>query len=209
MITFISALLLWSVAATMASDRTTASYPELPVARNYVHVARVATSGLGRKLKLSVKQRRAAFSYIFQRVPVAEFEEMMLTDAAELKGGHTDATLRKTKQYRTALEGCDWVSQRMALLLVSDALQIYDRKFLRPDSLTAPLFAVNSRSETEAKIAGIDHEVSRQEFLESTQSIFPLQSNDKFYYYTTAFGGGYLIARDNKVIKEDEGMFER
>jgi hypothetical protein len=202
------AVVLLSAARTAAASDDTSTYPELPAAKNYMHVADVAIDAFSRRLKLPAQQRAAARRYIFGRTPVREFERMMLKDAADLERGHHDAAFRKTKRYRDALEGSDWVSQRMALLIVRDALRVYERKFLRPDLLTASLFAANTRKGTEANIAGIEKQVSRKEFLQQTNSTFPLQSEDKFYFYRTAFGGGYLIARHSKVVKDDEGMFE-
>ena len=204
----IVALLLVPQAATALSTDTAPTHLELPAAKNYMHAAEVAIDAFGRKLKLPAQQRAATLRYIFHRMPVGEFEKMMIKDAAYLQRGSTNVAFRQTKRYRTALDGCDWVSQQMASLIVRDALRVYERKFLRPDSLTAQLFAANSREETEANIAGIDHQASRQEFLKRTSSTFPLRAEDRFYFYTTAFGGGYLIARHNKVVKEDEGIFE-
>ena len=203
----VGSLLATQVLAASAHD-TAAQYPELPVAKNYIHVSRLSVDAWNRKLKLPTQGKAAAFEYIFHRMPVREFEHLMLQNGADLKRGHTDVTFRKTQEYRRAYESCDWVSQKMAIGIVRDALRVYEREFLKPDPLTAPLFAANSRRQTETNIAGIERKVSRSEFLRETKSTFPLRSGDEFYFYRIAFGGGYLIARNNKVVKEDEGMFE-
>jgi hypothetical protein len=203
----VGSLLGMQVLAAAAYDMA-AQYPELPVAKNYIHVARISVDAWNRKLKLPTQGKAAAFEYIFRTMPVREFEHLMLQNGADLKRGHTDVTFRKTQEYRRAYEGCDWVSQKMAIGIVRDALRVYERKFLKPDPLTAPLFAANSQRETETNIAGIERKVSRSEFLRETKSTFPLRSGDEFYFYRIAFGGGYLIARNNKVVKEDEGIFE-
>src|SRR6266496_5348406 len=129
------AALLGAVAHAAASD-TAAQFPELPAAKNYLHVAEIATGDFSKKLKLPTGGKAAALRYIFQRMPVREFETEMLKEAPALKKGHTQISLRSTPSYGQAYEACDWVSQRMALLVVGDALRVYKRKVLRPDELT-------------------------------------------------------------------------
>jgi hypothetical protein len=195
------------IAHAAPSDRS-AHFPELPPAKNYLHVAEIATGDFSKKLKLPSGGRAAALDYIFQRMPVREFEDEMLKQSSVLKKGHTKISLRKTPTYRESYEACDWVSQRMALLVVGDALRVYKRKILRPEELTKSLFAANHGREIEASISGIERKLSRSDFLRETHSTYPIQPGDEFYFFRTGFGGGYLIVRHNKIIKDDEGMFE-
>jgi hypothetical protein len=117
--------------------------------------------------------------------------------------GRTDASVRRTPEYRRELESRDVVSQSMAIIIVKDALYTYRRKVVSPDPLTQPLFASTSNHQIEDHIAGIQREVSRDDFLRDTTSKFPIRTGDKFYFYTTSFGGGYLVARGGKVIKDE------
>ncbi len=201
------AALLGAVAHAAASD-TAAQFPELPAAKNYLHVAEIATGDFSKKLKLPTGGKAAALRYIFQRMPVREFETEMLKEAPALKKGHTQISLRSTPSYGQAYEACDWVSQRMALLVVGDALRVYKRKVLRPDELTKSLFAANHGRDIEASISGIERKVSRSDFLKETHSTFPVRPDDGIYFFRTGYGGGYLIARHDKIIKDNEGMFE-
>ncbi len=90
---------------------------------------------------------------------------MSLADSALLKRGRTDASVRRTPAYRRDLEGCDVVSQSVAIDIIHDALYTYRRKVLRPDTLTRLLFASTSDGGTEDRIAGIQQSVGRDEFL--------------------------------------------
>ena len=141
-------------------------------------------------------------------MPVSEFENEMLKERSVLKEGHAQISLRKTAIYRQAYEACDWVSQQMALLVVADALRVYKRKVLRPDELTKALFAANHGRDIETHIGAIERKVSRSDFLKETHSTFPVRPDDGIYFWRTDYGGAYLIARHDKIIKDDEGMFE-
>ena len=200
---------LFSVATYAAPSDRTADFPELPPSKNYLHEADIGTSALTKKLKLSADEQAAVLSYIFQRMPVRDFENEMLKESSVLlKEGHAQISLRKAESYRRAYEACDWVSQRMAVLVVGDALRVYKRKVLRPDELTKALFAANHGRDIEASISGIERKVSRSDFLKETHSTFPVRPDDGIYFFRTGYGGGYLIARHDKIIKDDEGMFE-
>jgi hypothetical protein len=194
-------------AGSVAATDTRAQYPDLPPAKNYTHVADIAVDTVSKKWKLTQQQKAAALAFILHRYPVRVFEKMSLADSALLIRGRTDAAVRRTAAYRRDLDGCNLVSQQMAIIIVKDALHTYHRKVVSPDPLTQPLFASTSDRQTEDDIAAIQREVSRDEFLRSTTSKFPIRPGDRFYFYTTSFGGGYLIARAGKVIK-DEGAFE-
>ena len=199
-------LIAASISSAFATSDTAAQYPDLPPAKNYIHVAQVSLDAVGKKWKLTQQQKAAASAFVFHRYPVREFEKMSLADSPLLKRGRTDASVRRTPEYRRDLEGCDVVSQQMAIIIIKDALYTYRRKVLRPDALTRTLFASTSDSKLEDAIGGIQREVSRDEFLRDSKSKFPVHAGDKFYFYTTSFGGGYLIARADKVI-HDENMF--
>jgi hypothetical protein len=104
--------LLALVAAVVAASDTGAQYPELPPAKNYMHIAQVSLDTVTKKWKLTPQQRAAASAFIFHSYPVREFEKMSLADSPLLKRGHTDASVRRTPEYRRNLEGCDAVSGR-------------------------------------------------------------------------------------------------
>jgi hypothetical protein len=171
-----------------------------------MHVAQVSLDTVTKKWKLTPQQRAAAFVFIFHRYPAREFEKMCLADSPLLIRGRTDASVRRTPDYRRDLEGCDAVSGQMALIIIKDALYTYRRKVLHPDALTRPLFASTSDAKMEDAIGGIQREVSRNEFMHDTKSKFAIRAGDRFYFYTTSFGGGYLVGRRGKIV-HDENMF--
>ena len=186
-----------------ASD-TTSQYPELPIAKNYSHVAKVSVDAWNKKFKLSADKKAAALEFVFHRMPVREFEKLMLEDNNTLKKGHKDSSVRKTEEYRREYDGCDYVSGHMALLEVRNALYVYERKFLRPDPPSRTLFAANPGRENETRISCIEKKVSISEFKENTRSKFPVRAGDTIYLYGTAYGKGYLVVRNNKIVR-DEG----
>jgi len=182
-------------------------FPDLPPAKNYIHVAQISVGTVSKKWRLTSQQKAAAFAFIFHRYPVREFERLSLDDSPLLMRGRTAASVRRTPEYRSALDACNVVSQQMAKIIIKDALHTYRRKVLNPDELTRPLFASTSDKDIEDAIAGIWREATHDEFLRVSNSSFPIHIDDKLYSYTTSFGGGYLVVRDGKVIKK-EHVFE-
>src|SRR5262249_37897998 len=127
-----------------ASSDTAAQYPDLPPAKNYIQVANIAVDTVGRKWKLTQQQKSAAFAFIFRRYPVREFEKTTLADSTLLKRSHTDASVRRTSEYRHDLDECEYVSQQIAIIIIKDALHTYRRKVISPDAMTRPLFRATS-----------------------------------------------------------------
>jgi len=195
-----TALLATALCAASAESDTTAQYPDLPPAKNYVREAHKAVDAAAKKWKLSQQQKAAALAFIFHRDPVREFEKMSLSDDALLMRGRSDPLVRRTSEYRDALDIRNEVSQQMATIIVKDALKTYHRKVLQRDELTRSLFASTSDKEIEDAIAGIWRETTRDEFLRVSTYKFPIRDDDKVYSYTTSFGAGYVVSRQGAVV---------
>jgi hypothetical protein len=185
-----------------ASD-TTSLYPELPIAKNYLHVAKVSVDAWNKKFKLPAAQKAAALEFVFHRMSVREFEKLMLQDEKTLKKGHKDLSIRKTEEYRREYDQCDYVSGHMAVLEVRNALYVYERKVLKPDALRRALFAANPGRENETRISCIEQRTSVAEFKQDTGSKFPVRAGDAIYLYGNAYGKGYLVVRNNKIVKDE------
>ena len=196
----LTTILAITIGSAWADTDTTAQYPNLPPAKNYVRVARSSVSAFAKKWKLTPQQKAAALAFIFHRYPVREFEKMSLDDEALLQRGVTDPSARRTAAYRDDLDKCNTVSESMATDIVKDALKTYNRKVLHPDEITRSLFASTTDKNDEDAIAGIWQETTRDEFLRVGRPSFPVQPGDKFYSYATSFGGGSLVVRDGKVV---------
>jgi hypothetical protein len=202
------ALPLVAVAAFGDTASDTASlYPELPIAKNYLHVAKVSVDAWNKKFKLSADKKAAALEFVFHRMPVREFEKLALEDSNILKKGHKDFSIRKTEEYRRGYDGCDYASAHVAVLEVRDALYAYERKFLKPDALSRALFAANPGRENETRISCIEQKVSAAQFKQYTGSKFPVRAGDAIYLYGIAYGKGFLVVRNNKIV-HDEGWIE-
>jgi hypothetical protein len=201
----LTTILATAIGSAWADTDTTAQYPNLPPAKNYVRVARSSVSAFAKKWKLSQQQKAAALAFIFHRYPVREFEKMSLDDSispgrALVKRGLIDPSTRRTAAYRDDLDTCNTVSESMATDIVKDALKTYNRKVLSPDEMTRSLFASTSDKEIEDAIAGIWRETPRDEFLRVSTYKFPIRDDDKVYSYTTSFGAGYVVSRQGAVV---------
>jgi hypothetical protein len=201
----LTTILATAISSARADTDTTAQYPNLPPAKNYVRVARSSVSAFAKKWKLTQQQKAAALAFVFHRYPVREFEQMSLDDSispgrALLKRGLTDPPVRRAAAYRDDLDTCNTVSESMARDIVKDALKTYDRKVLQPDEMTRSLFASTSDKNIEDAIAGVWQETTRDEFLRVSRSTFPIGTDDTVYSYTTSFGAGYVVARDGAVV---------
>lgn len=199
----LTTILATAIGSAWADTDTTAQYPNLPPAKNYVRVARSSVSAFATKWKLSQQQKAAALAFIFHRYPVREFEKMSLDDEALLQRGVTDPSARRTAAYRDDLDKCNTVSESMAIDIVKDALKTYNRKVLHPDEITRSLFASTSDKSIEDAIAGIWQEATRDEFLRVSRSKFPIDTDDTVYSYTTSFGAGFVVARHGAVVHHE------
>src|SRR5438270_2322 len=113
-------------AQTLAGRGDTASsYPELPIGKNYIRIAKLSISAWNKNLKLPEQEQAVALEYVLHRMTVREFEDMTVAEYPELKSGHSDIQRRTKAAYRTSYENCDWVSQQMAMGIVRDALRVY------------------------------------------------------------------------------------
>lgn len=97
----------------------------------------------------------------------------------------------------------------MAAMVVSQAHGIYIRKVLKPDALTAPLFAQSSDPETDLIISWIQKTVSRAEFIEKSKSAFVPEPDDQIFSYSfppfswkMMFGrSGFAVFRNGRLVE--------
>jgi len=194
--------------ACFADTDTTAQYPNLPPAKNYVRVARSSVSAFAKKWKLTEQQKAAALAFVFHRYPVREFEQMSLDDSispgrALIKRGLTDPSVRRTAAYRDDLDTCNTVSESMARDIIKDALKTYDRKVLHLDDVTRSLFASTSDRDIEDAIAGIWQETTQDAFLRVSGAKFPINADDRVFSYSTSFGSGFVVSRHGAVVHHE------
>jgi hypothetical protein len=196
--------LCFVVSAGFASalDNSVSQYPELPAARNLIRVAKSAVDRLATKYQLSPPQTSAALRFVLNYQPVREFEQLSVSDEPTLRRGHKDIGLRKTWEYRRDYDSCDVVSTSMAKLLIGDAVRIYERRFLRPDQMTRELFAANQGKAEQTSISGIMRKTTLREFKKETNSDFQTHPGDAIYFYSAFNRTGYLVVRNNRVVKD-------
>jgi hypothetical protein len=199
----LTTILAAAVGSAWADNNTTAQYPDLPPAKNYLRVARTSVSAAAKKWKLTQQQKAAALAFIFHRYPVREFEKMSLDDEALLKRGVTEPSARRTAAYRDELDTCNEVSESMASDIVKDALKTYDRKVLHPDDVTRSLFASTSDRDIEDAIAGIWQETTQDAFLRVSGAKFPIHADDRVFSYSTSFGSGFVVSRHGAVVHHE------
>lgn len=199
------------LSSAMAEDSKSDLYPELPVARDYRHVANLMTDTIIDKNASLAEHKKQILSLIFSRMSVNAFERGMLDGYKILKKGHTDSSLRSTPAYQEERFRCEHVTRSMAVMVVAHAHDVYRRKFLEPDEMVSPLFALSNDPETDLIISWIKKKVSETEFLKERVpgSSFIAKPDDKIFFYESPpfswkamFGrAGYAVFRDGKLME--------
>lgn len=185
-------------------------YPELPMAEEYSHIANLMTEVMVERVPETNGNKDPIIEFIYSTMSVNEFEDEMIKGYSQLADGHTTKSLRPSDAYNAELARCKSVSRNMAMLIVSNAHDIYLRKVLKPDELTSELFSKSTSNKTDQIISWIDKPVTENEFQTQTKSEFETMENDRIYYFNSPpfswkmmFGReGYAIFRDGVLIKK-------
>lgn len=194
-----------------AQQNDSINYPELSIARQYQNTVKVMVNDLLRKSKEDITDelRQKIFSYIFSGLPISNFEEMIIGQDDILREGHSNIELRETNDYTQTKNKCDHLSRRFAMMVVSNALDIYARKELKQDPMTGPLFANSNSKEDDQLISWIIKQIPHDEFLKEGKIEYDLIPSDRVFYYRSPdfsweqlFGReGYFIYRQGKIVK--------
>lgn len=188
-------------------------YPELELFNIYDTVTNAMAGKVFDPRDTEGKKKNAALvAYIRKAQPPSQFETTMVDNHDILKKGHTDLKLRDTADYERDKSVVVSVAVQMAMLIGSNAIDVYCRKYASPDNVTAPLFAKSSRFEDDLIIAWLGNEVTADELKKNVKGdlLFgtELRQGDKVYSYSSPpfsweqlFGrSGYAVFRDGKLV---------
>jgi len=207
MVTLLLAFQAFILSNSMAQTTNADLYPDLPMANLYREFAETMTDRLIERLPEASEHKDRILSFVFSRTPVNSFEKMMTADSGPLKNGKRSAPPCSPDQHDRSM--CESVATMMAAMIVSHAHGIYVRKILRPDALTAPLFAQSIDPESDLIISWIQEAVSDAEFRQESRSSFVLEPGDQIFSYKSPpfswkmmFGrSGYAVFRGGKLVE--------
>ena len=95
-------------------------------------------------------------------------------------------------------------------MVVSHAHDVYIRKILKPDAVTAPLFALSTGPEADLIISWIQEKVSDVEFRKGSRSSFVTQPGDQiFSYKSPPFSWKMMFGRAGFAVFRGEKLVER
>ena len=139
---------------------------------------------------------------------VNSFERQMMAESPPLKDGQTFAS--PCSPDRQDPPACEYVTRMMAIMVVSQAHDVYIRKILKPDALTASLFALSTDPETDVIISWIQEKVSDVEFHKGSRSSFATQPADEiFAYKSPPFSWKMMFGRAGFAVFRGEKLVER
>ncbi|GAF88785.1 unnamed protein product [marine sediment metagenome] len=193
------------------APRYKSAYPHLGLVTIYDGVIETMAGKVfkGEKER-SRKHKAALLAYIRKVQPFEEFEADMLRKFELLKKGRDNEKLRETEEYRSEFTVCANVSMAMAMMLGSNCIDVYMRKHVHPDKLTAGLFKLSDNYDDDVTISWIGSEVTIGDFNKAMKTeIFQFQKGDRIYSYNSQpfswkqmFGRrGYAVFRDGKLIE--------
>lgn len=193
---------------SMAQTHDPDLYPDLPMAKVYRHLAILMTEVLIEKSPEATEHKNRILSFIFSRMSVNSFETQMMADSPPLKDGQTFAG--PCSPDRQDPSACEYVTRRMAIMVVSHAHDVYIRKILKPDAVTAPLFALSTGPEADLIISWIQEKVSDVEFRKGSRSSFVTQPGDQiFSYKSPPFSWKMMFGRAGFAVFRGEKLVER
>lgn len=201
--TFILILLLLSLVSLFCQEK----YPELPISYQYESVMNVILSGLLDDCTEDVKNELETKikDHIFSIMPIEKFEEFIIGDIEILRKGNTDERIREKKEYKDSYSRIESLSRSMAIMVVSNSIDIYLCKYINTTEITQKLFDKSENNDSDQIISWIKEEIYDRNVIDKNNI---LNENDVIYYYISPpfswdfnFGReGYAVFRDDKLL---------
>ena len=196
------------------SGQTKYDLPHLQseIAKVYETVMDTMVSGCFRESpELGTKHSDALHEYIRQVQPKDEFIKRMIEahEGFEKTASQGEGSMDKEARAELAFAATVSYCVKIAAMMGSKSINVYERKHVSPDEVTRPLFAKSEDFEQDLLIAWLGSEVTQDAFRTATGQDLEFQEGDKVYSYCSPpfsweqmFGReGLLIVRDDQIVK--------
>jgi len=186
------------------------SYPELNFSTEYKHIVELISDIFVEKGKITNPQVKVdLIKFIYKTTSVNQFEKQMISEDVILIKGNKNKSIRDTKEYIKRKKIAEKVARNMSIMVVSNTIDIYKRKILKPDLVTKQLFEFSNSNENDQIISWLKKSVTIDTFKNATNTTFQFKLSDKLFHYKSpdfswrmSFGReGYVIFRNNKLVE--------